>query len=1672
MTQRLRRTLGFILSLVIILSIMPSGIYTFADPPLRSTESNIFKKDGVFYKSIKTPYITQKQRELLQTQIKWIDFSDSSYVTIDATTQSHKSGDDFILHEAGETINGVSQAKGSNFKVYPMLNPDGSKNENYYIEFEVEHLKPFNATDIYKERTNGNASLGYDANRKNSRTGYPNSLRDLILRNVDTGWANAYKSEFGILETDHRAFFSASNGGNVGVQFKVTGKLKSGGNWIDVKPNIVVMDGEEAGNQEVITMVTDGEPWELLANVNNVGLGGTLRDTPITVYDENNFAGNNEVKSNMKSYWVNPDGVNGGIGTQVFGPVSSKIANENGVSVILTRASQHVSVYICSDGAQSLLIGVMQVDEGDAPDSYGHASHSVLVGGNVKHPYLGTEPADYQVHNDSTKTFEGSHPWTWDDKLTAGAQVLSSDEGEAQLTANNDGKYEVRNSALKHMMKVKANSNDAGNVAYVRAFVDFNNNNEFDVEEYSKVVTVPAGTNLQDVDIEFENAHQLKYDSATPANNPEKLGARVRISRIQEDVLSPVGVAYSGEVEDFQINNSYSPIGSKKTSIGYLGKTQNSDVIDFTAYGKELGTNNDNAIDNSSIKIVNPENGNLVNSYFRAGEGTYTVNADGSITFEPEPNFVGIAEGIVIRATDKNSNTTGWQSNIPNLDNINDGSINSDHKATMDAVYIPTVTATKPIGVVDVSQDVQGEKQSGTVEFASGDKIVKLKDITYKSGNDTGLTTGDVDISASRITDNYGANAEYINAYQKGTNTVIGQYIITGVDVTNNNAGADAIAKKTVNIDFVPNKDFSGEVAPLEMTITDNNDAESNVATYIPTVSPVTPTGETKLSQGHKDEEKTVTLKFYEGDSKVAIDTNVGYVLDGDTDNDNAIEVKFENENKIAGKYELNSATGEVTFIPDPNLTATDKGQVKKATVIAKDINGTDVESYHVHTIIATDILVDNEVSSGYQGLEQEATKMPKFTEKNNGSEHLLGTNEEFKVAGSDGTAATVDGDKYTVTDADQGVYEVTVEDGKVTAITFTPNKDFIGVADGIKITLTKNGIDIVSSTYIPTVIPVTPIANNMKSIDVQGKTQEVDLFPSGDEDKYFESGHSDIDLDKSTLQFDNGNTTKTVPNEGTYTITNGMLKFEPVDGYTGTPTPQKVIIEDENGTSAEAIYQPVVVPLMPIAERVETEDVQGEEQFAKVEDLFKDASVDVDGTEVSTDVSLVKNTLTLVDANGNEKTQITILDEGTYSIVEKNGKKLVKFVPEPEYVGEAKLVKVQITYAGTKINAVYQPTVKPVSISGNRTDTSAKKNQVQEATPEFTYDDGKNKNEIATGEVKLLSPDGTRVDKLVVFDKNDPSKFAGTYEVNNSGKITFTPAEDYVGTPTPVTAEIIDSKYGAKGTAIYKPKVTNAGSSSSHSSHSGGSSSSDDDDEDAVVAGGASGSLDDDTYDVETEYVSADGKKLPKEIKDIPTEKIKELKDGEVVELSQPETTVVEVEDGKWIFRGFDKTSIKVDGKDIKVLGKWLFLPKGTPTYEVKTEFVSSTPDKELPPEVKELASEMVVNLINGDKVDAVYPEKLEIKVDGGKWVFKSFDKSSHTILNANGTITGVWEFIEDEDAPQAGMTQEKARTLPDTGDGLSPKHYFMIGLVLSLMMFVVGFRFRAYEKKKHRRH
>ncbi|MCR8968371.1 hypothetical protein, partial [Streptococcus zalophi] len=146
------------------------------------------------------------------------------------------------------------------------------------------------------------------------------------------------------------------------------------------------------------------------------------------------------------------------------------------------------------------------------------------------------------------------------------------------------------------------------------------------------------------------------------------------------------------------------PTGTDAVSTGPQGQVQT---------GKPTFTGGDVAVPMDDSVPATFEDGTTTLTI--ANEGTYTVSADGTVTFTPEPTFTGTGTGVTVKRVDVNGTA-----------------------AT--AKYTPTVTAVTPTGTDAVSTGPQGQVQTGKPTFTGGDVAVPMDD-SVPATFDDGTTT-------------------------------------------------------------------------------------------------------------------------------------------------------------------------------------------------------------------------------------------------------------------------------------------------------------------------------------------------------------------------------------------------------------------------------------------------------------------------------------------------------------------------------------------------------------------------------------------------------------------------------------------------------------------------------------------------------------------------------------------------------------------------------------------------------------------------------------------------------------------------------------------------------------------------------------------------------------------
>ncbi|WP_410532003.1 GEVED domain-containing protein [Streptococcus salivarius] len=1331
----------------------------------------------------KPGFTTNVDAKSMASQISWLDFGDVANWTGTTTVLVPKS-------EVKPTENleeKLALQVGSTYTKEIM--------PGYVVTVKVKSLKPFQATEIYKKRMENQGATEaekatYDPNAKNgyvsgvtsnaAKQAFNNGEEAKIVADAQNNWTEI-RFENIDTKTKKTTISSALNGGNIGVQFEISATFRGK----TVKPAIVMADGESANPGELVMFTTNGEGWQHIGEWKKF----TRPKTSVTYepQDTENLFGPNPKFNNTNlnqlrrstevgpekkpvawKYFGNPDQVTGGLGTGIFGPNISE--GNRTVPIVMTRGASEVGLYVASGGKQSAMLGFFPIDEGDAPESYGKAMHTIatvdgITGAKVNQPYIGNVSPDM----DENTVLD----WFGDDKAT------TADEGIDQLLpdelkgSTNEMIKMDRTRPGNYKLSIEAHT-DGASEAYIYGWIDFNQNGTFDEDERSNLARI---TNDGTVELTFANSKTYIDPSV------KELGARVRIAKKATEIESPTGMAFSGEVEDFRTQITHPPKGEFKETSGLQGAKQTATVT-FTARGEHKYELNSSAVIDETVEpYIVDKDGNRATLdgdgyYVVPGQGKYKITANGKdvdVEFIPEDNFLGTADGISIRRSDNNGYDTGWSTKFPDQEpNIN-GQLN-----TMDGQYVPTVTPIEIEGVDKTSTDVQGATQKETPTFnttetnSNGDKIAITPSAEYPAklvDPATGLTT----------------DAPSVTVEGEGTYT---------------------INPSTGEVTFIPDPSFTGTAKGVDVTLSApvgrNKDGKiqqdyikTATAKYTPTVTPITVTPTDKVSADVQNVPQTQTPTFDLSNDKTAEITSKKLVdpATGQPTDETTVTVAGE------GSYIIDPTTGAVTFTPEKDFVGTAKGVTVQATATITNANGKTAtitsDAIYTPTVVAAVPTAQPATSKDIQGATQTGT--PTFAGT---TVQVNGEDKAITIKDNSYTLLDNDGNEVTSTPAyaadgttEIGTYSIDSATGQVT---FTPtDKSYTGVVTPAKVQAeSSNGIK-VDTTYTPEIVPVTPTATPAETTDIQGATQ------TGKPE--FKGGTVTVDGVEKTVEinedvpatFDDGSTTKTVDGVGTYTVAaDGTVTFVPEKSFVGTAPAVTVVREDKNGTKASATYTPTVTPVTPTATPVETTDIQGATQTGKPVFTEGDSRVPMNDDVPATfdDGSTTKS----VDGVGT----YTVAADGT-----------VTFVPEPSFTGTAPAVTVvREDKNGTKASATYTPSVTPITVTPTDKVSADIQNVPQTQTPTFDLSNDK------TAEItskKLVDPaTGQPTDETTVTVAGE-----GSYTIDpTTGAVTFTPEKDFVGTAKGVTVQATATITNANGKtatitsdATYTPTVVPA---------------------------------------------------------------------------------------------------------------------------------------------------------------------------------------------------------------------------------------------------------------------
>ena len=796
------------------------------------------------------------------------------------------------------------------------------------------------------------------------------------------------------------------------------------------------------------------------------------------------------------------------------------------------------------------------------------------------------------------------------------------------------------------------------------------------------------------------------------------------------------------------------PTSTNAESTGLQGQPQS---------GKPSFSPGDQAVPIDMAKPMTFENG--TDTLVVADQGTYTINADGSITFKPEKQFTGKAAPVTVKRVDANG-------------------------TEVTATYTPNVTKVTPSSTPATSSGPQGVPQNGTPTFQGGDPLVPIDEtveptfddgskersipgqgtytiapdgtVTFTPdkqfvGSPDPVTVKRVDKNGTPVTATYSPEFTKVTPTGTGDKTegLQGQVqegkvtFTPGHDLVPFPADSTPlfdngttvkevpnVGKFEVDADgkvtFTPDKQFKGETPELELTRVDANGTPVTVK-YQAVVKEVVPTGTNATSTGPQGVPQTGTPSFQGGDPLVPIDETVEPTFD-----DGSKEKSIPGQ----GTYTI-APDGTVTFTPDRQFV----GKPDPVTVKRVDKNGTPVTATYSPEFTKVTPTGTGDKTEGLQGQVQEGKVT--FTPGHDSVPFPADSTPLF----DNGT---------TVKEVPNvGKFEVDA-DGKVT---FTPDKQFKGETPELELTRVDANGTPVTVKYQAVVKEVVPTSTNATSTGPQGVPQTG--IPT------FQGGDPLVPIDETVEPtFEDGSKEKSIPGQGTYMIApDGTVTFTPDKQFVGSPAPVTVKRVDKNGTPVTATYSPEFTKVTPTGTGATSTGPQGLPQTGTPTFKGGDPLVPIDET--------VEPTF----ADGSKEK--TILGQGTYTIAPDG---TVTFTPDKQFVGNPDPVTVKrVDKNGTPVTATYSPDFTKVTPTGTGDKTEGLQGQVQEGKLTFT-----------PGHASVPFP----ADSTPLFDNGTAVKEVpnvGKFEVDADGKVTFTPDKQFKGE----TPELELTRVDANGTPV-----------------------------------------------------------------------------------------------------------------------------------------------------------------------------------------------------------------------------------------------------------------------------
>jgi CshA-type fibril repeat protein len=800
-------------------------------------------------------------------------------------------------------------------------------------------------------------------------------------------------------------------------------------------------------------------------------------------------------------------------------------------------------------------------------------------------------------------------------------------------------------------------------------------------------------------------------------------------------------------------------------------------------------TNDTDADGNTTINVatvdLDPATAGIQPTLTVAGQGDFAVSALGVVTFTPVAGFTGstIIPYTVNDATGVTSNPANIRVDLGPL-TANDAAFvlpNTARNITIlandadvdgintNSVDLDLTTSGRQTSRVISGQGTYSVNTAGRVTFTPASNYTGTSSNTYIVNDNTGapsvVATINVVVGPRAIAD----AVSYAYSTSPTFNITDNDLDVDGLDLATVDLNPAVAGRQTTfsvsgrgtftadnagNVTFVPVAGYLAGTTTLTYTVNDVLGAISNAGTVTLTTTNATPVAANDVA---------VTPP----------NTSVSFnITANDTDNESAINSATTDLNpSVTGRQTTLTVTGQGVF----TLNAANNGLISFAP--AANFTGSSSITYNVQDATAR---VSNTatitVNVGPLTVGDGASRA------SNAAVSVNVLANDTDVNGLD--AATVDLDpatagRQTTMPGTGGTFTVS----STGVVTFTPSAPFTG---GLVSTVTYTVSDVTGAPSSVATLTVTstntPPTANADATQTPANTAVSLNVTTNDVDPDGAIDVASVDLNPATAPRE---TSRTVFGEGTYSVDNaGNVTFNPVLNYTGTATLQYLINDNSGQTSSAPGTITVRVGPLTVNDAATTPS-----NTAVTLDLVSN-DIDSNGLDLTT--------IDLDPATAGRQTTRTVAVGGvTYGIfaLPSSNNGTISFTPAAPYASGRVAT---ISYVLLDLTGAMSTVATITVTTQNVAPTATADNVAMRPNSSLTFNVLSNDSD----------PEGALVGSTLDLDPSTVARDAtrtvngeGTYSVDNSGNVTFTPFTNYTDTST-ITYTVQDA-VGASSNAV-----------------------------------------------------------------------------------------------------------------------------------------------------------------------------------------------------------------------------------------------------------------------------